>query len=154
MMLSRHESDSQRNFPYSGGNLAVNNEENAPQISKIEEANAHWRPQAPKKKQYIANIYESIQHGKDAEKRNLEQAAMSKLIEMAYKRQRVSHGSHSSKRVFRRVNKQAALPFAERTLAKCLEFEDTGRNCFRKALLVHQWLLGAMLQGEMRSRTM
>ncbi|KAL1827753.1 hypothetical protein ACET3Z_006165 [Daucus carota] len=89
--------------------------------------------QAQKKKQYIAKIYESIQHGKDAEKRNLEQAAMSKLIEMAYKRQRVSHGSHSSKRVVRRVNKQAALPFAERTLAKCLEFEETGRNCFRRA---------------------
>ena len=24
------------------------------------------------------------------------------------------------------------MPFAERTLAKCLEFEDTGRNCFGK----------------------
>ncbi|XP_017235218.1 uncharacterized protein LOC108209036 isoform X3 [Daucus carota subsp. sativus] len=89
--------------------------------------------QAQKKKQYIAKIYESIQHRKDAEKRNLEQAAMSKLIEMAYKRQRVSYGSHSSKRVLRRVNKQAALPFAERTLARCLEFEDTGRNWFGKA---------------------
>ncbi|KAK1373346.1 hypothetical protein POM88_029539 [Heracleum sosnowskyi] len=41
-----------------------------------------------KKKKYIRKMYDFIQQGKHAEKRKLEQAAMSKLIEMAYKKQR------------------------------------------------------------------
>lgn len=41
----------------------------------------------------------------------------------------------SSKTVLRRVSKPFALPFAERTLAKCREFEDTGRSCFREGAL-------------------
>ncbi|KAK1373352.1 hypothetical protein POM88_029545 [Heracleum sosnowskyi] len=44
-----------------------------------------------KKKKYIRKIYDFIQQGKQAEKRKLEQAAMSKLIEMAYKKQRFQY---------------------------------------------------------------
>ncbi|XP_074355347.1 uncharacterized protein LOC141695023 isoform X2 [Apium graveolens] len=86
--------------------------------------------QAHKKKRYIKKIYDSIQQGKHAEKRKLEQTAMDKLMEMAFKKQRVSHINHSSKTALCRVSEQIALPFAERTLAKCREFEETERSCF------------------------
>ncbi|KAK1383001.1 hypothetical protein POM88_020736 [Heracleum sosnowskyi] len=44
----------------------------------------------------------------------------------------VSRKSFSSKIVLRTVKKQSAIPFAERTLTKCREFEETGRSCFRE----------------------
>ncbi|KAK1383034.1 hypothetical protein POM88_020769 [Heracleum sosnowskyi] len=98
--------------------------------------------QAQKKLKYIRKIYNSIQQGKHAEERKLEQAAMSKLIEMAYRKQRVSRIKDSSRTALdsprtglRRVSNRVALPFAERTLAKCREFEDTGRSCFREGAL-------------------
>lgn len=34
-----------------------------------------------------------------------------------------------------KVSQQVALPFAERTLVKCREFEDTGRSCFGEGIL-------------------
>lgn len=43
--------------------------------------------------------------------------------------------SQSSKSVIRRVSKQVAFDFAERTLARCRKFEDTGRSCFAEPAL-------------------
>lgn len=47
----------------------------------------------------------------------------------------VSRGSHSSKRVVRRVSNQVALAFAKRSLSRYRKFEDTGRSCFSEAPL-------------------
>ncbi|KAK1360022.1 hypothetical protein POM88_044496 [Heracleum sosnowskyi] len=94
--------------------------------------------QAQKKLKYIRKIYDSVQQGKHAEERKLEQAAMSsKLIEMAYRKQRDSSRTalDSPRTALRRVSNQVALPFAERTLTKCREFDNTGRSCFREGAL-------------------
>ncbi|KAK1373342.1 hypothetical protein POM88_029535 [Heracleum sosnowskyi] len=56
--------------------------------AQIQECRSSKNIQEQKKKKYIRKMYDFIQQGKHAEKRKLEQAAMSKLIEMAYKKQR------------------------------------------------------------------
>lgn len=101
----------------------------------ITELQAGLVQQAKKMKKTLGKIHEAIPYVKDVERRNMEQVALSKLIEMAYKRRMVSRGSHSSKRVVRRVSNQVALAFAKRTLSRYRKFEDTGRSCFSEAPL-------------------
>ncbi|KAL7198351.1 hypothetical protein ACSBR2_020784 [Camellia fascicularis] len=81
-------------------------------------------------KKNLGEIDKAIQYARDLERRDIEQVAMNKLVEMAYKKRMAYRGSNSSKSVIRKVSKQVALAFVKRTLARCKKFEDTGRSCF------------------------
>lgn len=81
-------------------------------------------------KQNLGEIDKAIQYARDLERQDIEQVAMNKLVEMAYKKRMAYRGSNSSKSVIRKVSKQVALAFVKRTLARCQKFEDTGRSCF------------------------
>ncbi|KAK9284066.1 hypothetical protein L1049_012326 [Liquidambar formosana] len=86
--------------------------------------------QVGKKKAHLEKIYKAIQEAKDVEGRDLEQIAMNRLSEMAYKKQLATRGSSASKGGVSKVSRQVALAFVKRTVAKCRIFEDTGKSCF------------------------
>ncbi|OVA06005.1 hypothetical protein BVC80_1707g111 [Macleaya cordata] len=87
------------------------------------------------KKGQLLKIDKAIQKGREVEGRDLEQDAMNKLVEMAYKKQMACRGSSASKSGVIKVSKQAALAFVKRTIARCRKFEDTGRSCFSEPAL-------------------
>ncbi|KAL5765499.1 hypothetical protein ACOSP7_016116 [Xanthoceras sorbifolium] len=91
--------------------------------------------QIGKKKKCLRKIDKAIQKGRDIERRNIEHVAMDQLIEMAYRKRMAYRGTHTSKGAVRKVSKQVALPFIKRTLARCRQFEDTGRSCFSEPAL-------------------
>ncbi|KAA8534553.1 hypothetical protein F0562_032070 [Nyssa sinensis] len=91
--------------------------------------------QIGKKKVYLDKIYQAIQGGRGAEKRGLEQVAMNKLVELAYKKQLATRGSIASKNGVAKVSKQVAVAFSKRTLARCQKFEDSGTSCFNEPAL-------------------
>lgn len=84
--------------------------------------------QAGKRKEWLQKIHNDVQKAKEVEKRELEQIAVNKLIEIAYKKQLATR--RGSRRRVKNVSKQVALDFAERSLARCRQFEDTGKSCF------------------------
>ncbi|XP_010912280.1 uncharacterized protein [Elaeis guineensis] len=88
--------------------------------------------QVMKRKNQLHKLEKTIQDGKELEERNLEQLAMNKLVEIAYKRLTGGRGGHGSshKSGVSKISKQLALAFAKRTLARCQKFEETGRSCF------------------------
>ncbi|THG08854.1 hypothetical protein TEA_017880 [Camellia sinensis var. sinensis] len=76
-------------------------------------------------------FYEAwIQH--DVE---LDQVAMDRLVELAYKKLLATRGSIASKWGIAKVSKQVGLAFARRTLARCRAFEDSGTSCFNEPSL-------------------
>lgn len=74
-------------------------------------------------KNNLRKIGEAIKCEQDLEKRNLEESAMDQLVEMAYKRM---GGRRSKSSRIRSVS----LPFVKRTLARCKQFEDSGKSVF------------------------
>ncbi|KAL6613744.1 hypothetical protein ACP70R_036014 [Stipagrostis hirtigluma subsp. patula] len=95
--------------------------------------------QVNQKKCHLHKLEKAIRDTKNMEERSLEQHAMNKLVEMAYKKLMVGRGSSSHKAGFSKVSskaeKQLALVFAKRTLARCQKFEETGKSCFREPFL-------------------
>ncbi|XP_057534094.1 uncharacterized protein LOC130812592 isoform X2 [Amaranthus tricolor] len=91
--------------------------------------------QIGKTKDNLVKIDKAIQDDKDREKRHIEQVAMEQLIQMAYKRRMACRRNNGSKTVMRKVSKQVALGFIERTLLRCRSFELTGRSCFSEPCL-------------------
>ncbi|CAI9767510.1 unnamed protein product [Fraxinus pennsylvanica] len=83
-----------------------------------------------KKKMCLDKLYKAIQAENDAEKRNPEQVAMDKLVELAYQKLLATRGRGIAK-----VSKQSALAFAKRTLSRCQKFEDSGASCFAEPAL-------------------
>lgn len=101
--------------------------------------------QVGKKKQNLVKIDNAVQDDRDREKRHIEQVAMEQLLQMAYKRRMACRRNNASKTVMRKVSKQVAMGFIERTLARCKNFELTGRSCFSEPTL--QNVLFAAPQG-------
>ncbi|KAI3470617.1 hypothetical protein Pfo_027280 [Paulownia fortunei] len=91
--------------------------------------------QIGKKKSCLDKIYKAIQEGKNIGRRDPEQVAMDKLVELAYKKLLATRGSFASKHGIAKVSKQVALAFAKRTLARCRKFEDSGASCFSEPAL-------------------
>ncbi|XP_022889525.1 uncharacterized protein LOC111405065 isoform X2 [Olea europaea var. sylvestris] len=91
--------------------------------------------QIGKKKMFLDNICKAIEEGKDVDKRDPEQLAMDKLVELAYKKLLATRGSFASKHNIAKVSKQGALAFAKRTLDRCRNFEDSGVSCFAEPTL-------------------
>ncbi|KAL2539849.1 hypothetical protein Adt_00827 [Abeliophyllum distichum] len=88
-----------------------------------------------KKKMCLDKLYKAIQEGNDEERRNPEQVAMDRLVELAYQKFLATRGSFASKHGIAKVSKQSALAFAKRTLARCQKFEDSGASCFAEPAL-------------------
>ncbi|KAG5533036.1 hypothetical protein RHGRI_027316 [Rhododendron griersonianum] len=86
--------------------------------------------QIGKKKVCADKVYKSSPQGKEAEARELEQVAMDRLVELAYKKILATRGSIASKYGIPKVSKHVALAFAKRTIARCQAFEDSGTSCF------------------------
>ncbi|KAL3649934.1 hypothetical protein CASFOL_006337 [Castilleja foliolosa] len=91
--------------------------------------------QTGKKKSCLVNIYKSIQEGKNIGRRDPEQIAMDKLVELAYKKLLATRGSFASKHGIAKVSKQVALAYAKRTLARYQKFKDSRTSCFSEPAL-------------------
>ncbi|KAL3838187.1 hypothetical protein ACJIZ3_022778 [Penstemon smallii] len=91
--------------------------------------------QIRKKKTCLNKLCKAIQEDKNIERRDPEQVAMDRLVELAYKKLLATRGSFASKHGIAKVSKQVALAFARRTLARCQKFEDSGISCFSEPAL-------------------
>uniref|UniRef100_A0A0D9VAR1 Uncharacterized protein n=1 Tax=Leersia perrieri TaxID=77586 RepID=A0A0D9VAR1_9ORYZ len=95
--------------------------------------------QVNQKKCQLHKLDKAIRDTKNMEERSLEQHAMNKLVEMAYKKLMGGRGGSSHKgglsKAANKAAKQVALAFAKRTLARCQKFEETERSCFREPFL-------------------
>ncbi|KAL1542284.1 hypothetical protein AAHA92_26404 [Salvia divinorum] len=86
--------------------------------------------QIGQKKSYLDKISKAIEEGKNIGRRDPEQVAMDKLVELAYKKLLATRGSFATKHGIPKVSKQVALAFARRTLARCQKFNGSGASCF------------------------
>ncbi|GER51192.1 N-acetylmuramic acid 6-phosphate etherase [Striga asiatica] len=87
--------------------------------------------QMGKKKPCLNAICKAVQEGRNIIGRDLEQIAMDKLVELAYKKLLATKRSFASKHGISKVSKQVALTFAKRTLTRYRKFEmDSRTSCF------------------------
>ncbi|GMN69619.1 hypothetical protein TIFTF001_038663 [Ficus carica] len=91
--------------------------------------------QVGKTKVRLKTIGTAIEEGNEVQKRGLEQVAMDRLVELAYKKLLATRGSFASKHGVAKVPKQVAMNFMKRTLARCRKHEDTGKSCFSEPAL-------------------
>ncbi|KAG8380646.1 hypothetical protein BUALT_Bualt06G0037400 [Buddleja alternifolia] len=91
--------------------------------------------QIGKKKTCLDKMYKAIQEGNNTRRRDPQQVAMDKLVELAYKKLLATSGSFGSKHGIDEVSQQVALGFAKRTFARCQKFEDSGASCFSEPAL-------------------
>nr|CAB3463585.1 unnamed protein product [Digitaria exilis] len=105
----------------------------------ISELRKRLHDQVNQKKCRLHKLDKSIQDTKDLEERSLEQHAMNKLVERAYRKLKGGRvGSSHKAGVSKSANKaakQLALAFAKRTLARCQKFDETGKSCFNEPSL-------------------
>lgn len=93
---------------------------------EISQLKTRLRQQNYKKKACLEKIYEGV--GSSAVGRDLEQLALDKLVDLAYKKLLATKGP--SRGGIPKIPKQAALAFGRRTLAKCRKFGKSGVSCF------------------------
>ncbi|KAL6865145.1 hypothetical protein ACP4OV_016296 [Aristida adscensionis] len=103
----------------------------------ISELRKRLHDQVAQKKCRLNKLDKAIQDTKDIEERSLEQHAMNKLIERAYRKLKGGRSSHKAgvSKSANKAAKQLALAFAKRTLARCQKFEETGKSCFSEPSL-------------------
>ncbi|CAI9105620.1 OLC1v1004590C1 [Oldenlandia corymbosa var. corymbosa] len=75
----------------------------------------------------LKRVDAALQCEQELERRAVEESAMDQLVQMAYKKIKVRRPHKASK--------QVALAFANRTLLRCKEFEESGRSCFSDPFL-------------------
>ncbi|KAK6926583.1 hypothetical protein RJ641_008302, partial [Dillenia turbinata] len=92
--------------------------------------------QAGQKRRKLEQIKKTIETGKDNDRTEMEQIAMDRLVETAYKRRMACRVGNSSKNVVRKVSKPVAMAFLKRTLGRCQQFEETGNSCFSQPPLL------------------
>ncbi|KAF8029414.1 hypothetical protein BT93_E1963 [Corymbia citriodora subsp. variegata] len=88
--------------------------------------------QIVRKRANLEKVDKAIMSGEDVKRRKdeLEEIAMQRLVEMAYRKRMACRGSSTSKASVRKVSKQVALAFIKRTLARHQKYEDTRISCF------------------------
>ncbi|KAH6802979.1 hypothetical protein C2S51_034425 [Perilla frutescens var. frutescens] len=91
--------------------------------------------QIGKKKSCLDKLHKAIEEGNNIIRRDPEQVAMDKLVELAFKKLLATRGSYASKNGIPKVSKQVALAFARRTLARYQKFEESGASCFSEPAL-------------------
>ncbi|GKV34926.1 hypothetical protein SLEP1_g43259 [Rubroshorea leprosula] len=102
---------------------------------KVMELNEQLYQQVQMKKRKLGKVDKAIQNNRDVERRNVEHVAMDQLIQIAYRKRVPCRGGNSSKSAVRKVPKQVALAFINRTLARCRKFEEAGISCFSDPVL-------------------
>uniref|UniRef100_A0A0D3G2C6 Uncharacterized protein n=1 Tax=Oryza barthii TaxID=65489 RepID=A0A0D3G2C6_9ORYZ len=105
----------------------------------ISELRKRLHDQVKQKKCKLSKLEKAIQDTKSIEERSLEQHAMNKLVERAYRKLKggrtgSSHKAGASKSASKAA-KQLALDFAKRTLLRCQKFEETTKSCFSEPSL-------------------
>ncbi|GLT63869.1 hypothetical protein SLA2020_364010 [Shorea laevis] len=101
----------------------------------VMELNEQLYQQVQMKKRKLGEVDKAIQNNRDVERRNVEHVAMDQLIQIAYRKRVPSRGGNSSKSAVRKVPKQVALAFINRTLARYRKFEEAGISCFSDPVL-------------------
>ncbi|KAL2324029.1 hypothetical protein Fmac_023087 [Flemingia macrophylla] len=91
--------------------------------------------QVNKKREYFMKLIQAVERGRDMEQRALEQVAMDKLVEFAYKKKLATRGSTAARYGLSKVSRPVALAFMKRSLARCRKFEETGRSFFLEPVL-------------------
>ncbi|MCL7040932.1 hypothetical protein MKW94_013248, partial [Papaver nudicaule] len=104
-------------------------------LKEIHELKKGLYQKARKKKVKLSKIDKALLKEREVERREIEQIALNKLVEMAYKRRMACRGGNYSRSGVSRVTKVAALAFVKRTNARCRKFEATGKSCFSEPAL-------------------
>ncbi|KAJ7970579.1 Spectrin beta chain, brain [Quillaja saponaria] len=92
--------------------------------------------QVVKKKEHLKKLIQASEESMEMETRSVEQVAMNKLVELAYKKKlQATRGSTALRSGLLKVSRQVAMAFMKRTLARCQKFEDSGKSCFLEAAL-------------------
>ncbi|KAK7357848.1 hypothetical protein VNO80_17145 [Phaseolus coccineus] len=86
--------------------------------------------QVNKKRECFMKLVQAVERGREMEQRALEQVAMDKLVELAYKKKLATRGTSAARYGLSKVSRPVALAFMKRTLARCHKFEETGKSCF------------------------
>ncbi|KAG2323511.1 hypothetical protein Bca52824_016724 [Brassica carinata] len=99
------------------------------QIKKLEEAICK---KGSKKKEMADRLLKPALEMREIQEKELDQLGYDKLIEMAYEKSKTSRRHHTvgGKNSTNKISKQAASAFVNRTLERCLQFEETGKSCF------------------------
>lgn len=85
--------------------------------------------QVAKKNENLNKILKAMEEVTNVNER-VEEVAMNRLVELAYRKRLATRGSTASKSGVTKVSKQVAMAFIKRTLARCHKFEETGKSCF------------------------
>ncbi|GMG99480.1 hypothetical protein Nepgr_001320 [Nepenthes gracilis] len=91
--------------------------------------------QTAKKKAHLERLQKAVEEQEGSKGRDLEQVAMNRLIELAYRKLLATRGSYASRIGISKVPRHVALAFIKRTLARCRKFEDTSSSCFSEPAL-------------------
>ncbi|XP_027935580.1 uncharacterized protein LOC114190762 isoform X9 [Vigna unguiculata] len=91
--------------------------------------------QVNKKRECFMKLIQAVERGREMEQRALEQVAMDKLVELAYKKKLATRGTSAARYGLSKVSRPVALAFMKRTLALCHKFEETGKSCFLDPVL-------------------
>ncbi|XP_027365814.1 uncharacterized protein LOC113872452 isoform X2 [Abrus precatorius] len=86
--------------------------------------------QVTKKREHFMRLIQAVEEGREVEQRALEQVAIDKLVEIAYKKKLATRGSSAARHGLSKISRPVALAFMKRTLARCRKFEETGKSCF------------------------
>ncbi|KAF5799071.1 hypothetical protein HanRHA438_Chr07g0310531 [Helianthus annuus] len=98
---------------------------------EINQLKTRLRQQNYKKKAYLEKICKSI--GSSFVGGDLEQLAMDKLVELAYRKLLATRGPSRGGAL--KIPKHVAMAFGRRTLARCRKFAKSGVSCFNVAPL-------------------
>ncbi|MCE3050132.1 hypothetical protein HAX54_046518 [Datura stramonium] len=117
------------------------NEEISAEISKLQEEHQEM---VSKKKRMLGKLLNSSTEMREFQEKEFEQRALDKLVAMAYEKYMNCWGpnAHGMKSTSRKMAKQAALAFVNRTLHRCQEFEETRKSCFSDPLYKDMFLSG------------
>ncbi|KAK4764918.1 hypothetical protein SAY86_026008 [Trapa natans] len=81
----------------------------------------------------LGQVTRSVQKGGQSNQRDLEQIAMDKHIEAAYRKQLATRATYASKYGIPKVPKHVAMAFTKRALDRCRKLDDTGKSCFSES---------------------
>ncbi|KAI3942142.1 hypothetical protein MKW98_003741 [Papaver atlanticum] len=104
-------------------------------IKEIQELKKGLYQKTRKNKVKLSKIDKALLKEREVERREIEQIAMNKLVEIAYKKRMACRGGNYSRSGVSRVSKVAALAFVKRTITRCRKFETTGKSCFSEPSL-------------------
>ncbi|KAJ9540144.1 hypothetical protein OSB04_026650 [Centaurea solstitialis] len=93
---------------------------------EIDQLKIRLRQQNGKKKAYLDKICKRV--GSCTVRRDLEQVAIDRLVELAYRKLLATRGA--ARAGIQKIPKHVALAFGRRTLARCRKFGKSGISCF------------------------